>query len=80
MGDHDKAKEHYIKELAFVRLKKEQNIIVRIRDNGKGFNLQKIRKGLGFKIFEKRTHELNGILKIKSEIKKETTIEVVFKK
>lgn len=61
-------------------LKKEQNIIVRIHDNGKGFNLQKIRKGLGFKIFQERTHELNGILKIKSEIEKGTTVEVVFKK
>lgn len=61
-------------------LKREQNIIVRIHDNGKGFNPQKIRKGLGFKIFEERTHELNGILKIKSEIEKGTTIEVVFKK
>lgn len=61
-------------------LKNEQNIIVRIHDNGKGFNLQKIRKGLGFKIFEERTHELNGLLKIKSEIEKGTTVEVVFKK
>ncbi|HXJ99682.1 MAG TPA: ATP-binding protein [Gelidibacter sp.] len=63
-----------------VLLKKEQNIFIRIHDNGKGFNLQKIKNGLGFRIFEERTTELNGVLKIKSEIGKGTTIEVVFKK
>ena len=63
-----------------VLLKKEQNIIIRIHDNGIGFNIQKVKKGLGFRIYEERTSELNGVLKIKSEIKKGTTIEVVFKK
>lgn len=45
-----------------------------------GFNPQKTKKGLGFRIFEERTKELNGILNIKSEQGKGTTIEVIFEK
>lgn len=58
-------------------LKKNNQIIIRIHDNGVGFDLQKNKKGLGFKIFEERVNELGGALKIKSEQGKGTTIEVV---
>lgn len=58
-------------------LKKNNRIIIRIHDNGVGFDLQKNKKGLGFKIFEERVNELGGALKIKSEQGKGTTIEVV---
>lgn len=61
-------------------LKRDNQIIIRIHDNGIGFNPQKTKKGLGFRIFEERTKELNGILNIKSEQGKGTTIEVIFEK
>src|SRR5690606_9034230 len=58
-------------------LKKNNQIIIRIHDNGVGFDLQKSKKGLGFKIFEERVKELGGTLKIKSEQGKGTTVEVI---
>lgn len=61
-------------------LKKQNQVIIRIHDNGIGFNPQKVKRGLGFRIFEERTKELNGILNIKSEQGKGTTIEVIFEK
>lgn len=61
-------------------LKRKNKIIIRIYDNGIGFDLQKTKRGLGFKIFEERANELNGELSIKSEKGKGTTIEVVYKK
>lgn len=61
-------------------LKKHNQIIIRIHDNGIGFNTLKNKKGLGFKIFEERTNELKGTLNIKSEQGKGTTIEVIFKR
>lgn len=61
-------------------LKKQNQVIIRIHDNGIGFNPQKAKRGLGFRIFEERTKELNGILNIKSELGKGTTIEVTFEK
>jgi signal transduction histidine kinase len=61
-------------------LKRDNQIIIRIHDNGIGFNPQKAKRGLGFRIFEERTKELNGILNIKSEQGKGTTIEVIFEK
>lgn len=61
-------------------LKRKNKIIIRIYDNGVGFDLQKTKRGLGFKIFEERANELNGELSIKSEKGKGTTIEVVYKK
>lgn len=61
-------------------LKRDNQVIIRIHDNGIGFNPQKAKRGLGFRIFEERTKELNGILNIKSEQEKGTTIEVAFEK
>src|SRR5690606_27191906 len=61
-------------------LKRDNQIIIRIHDNGIGFNPQKTKKGLGFKIFEERANELKGILSIKSEQGKGTTIELSFEK
>lgn len=61
-------------------LKRDNQIIIRIHDNGIGFNPQKAKRGLGFRIFEERTKELNGVLNIRSEQGKGTTIEVIFEK
>ncbi len=60
-------------------LKKHNQLIIRIHDNGIGFDRHKNKKGLGFKTFEERVGELNGSLKIKSEQEKGTTVEVTLK-
>src|SRR5690606_5671410 len=59
-------------------LKKHNQVIIRIHDNGIGFNPQKAKRGLGFRIFEERTKELNGVLNIRSEQGKGTIIKVAF--
>ncbi|WP_160113274.1 tetratricopeptide repeat-containing sensor histidine kinase [Aequorivita antarctica] len=47
-----------------------------IEDNGKGFNLNKIKKGIGLKNIQSRTKRLNGALKIKSVLNKGTIIQI----
>jgi len=59
-------------------LKTGDKITIRIWDNGNGFNLEKVKYGIGLKNIEDRTNALEGKLKIISDIGNGTTIEVVF--
>lgn len=61
-----------------ILMRQESNIILRIHDNGIGFNPKRIRKGLGFRIIKERTEELQGKLRIVSEKNKNTFVEVIF--
>jgi signal transduction histidine kinase len=59
-------------------LKTGDKITIRIWDNGNGFNIEKVKYGIGLKNIEDRTNALEGKLKIISDIGNGTTIEVVF--
>lgn len=59
-------------------MRQESNIILRVHDNGIGFNPKRVRKGLGFRIIKERTEELQGKLRIVSEKNKNTFVEVIF--
>lgn len=59
-------------------MRRESDIILRIHDNGIGFNPKRVRKGLGFRIIKERTEELQGTLRIVSEKNKNTFVEVIF--
>lgn len=61
-----------------ILLKTADKITVRIWDNGIGFNPAKVREGIGLKNIRKRAEALNGQLRIASDSKTGTTIEVVF--
>lgn len=61
-----------------ILMRQESNIILRIHDNGIGFNPKRVRKGLGFRIIKERTEELQGKLRIVSEKNKNTFVEVIF--
>lgn len=61
-----------------ILMRQESNIILRIHDNGIGFNPKRVRKGLGFRIIKERTEELQGNLRIVSEKNKNTFVEVTF--
>lgn len=52
------------------------NLELSIRDNGKGMNLSKIRKGLGMKSLENRTEKLQGKIEVKSSPGSGTTIQL----
>lgn len=52
------------------------NIIVRIQDNGTGFNLTEIEEGNGLRSMNKRADELQGALTIKAVDPKGTLIEL----
>ena len=52
------------------------NLELSIRDNGKGMNLYKIRKGLGMKSLENRTEKLQGKIEVKSSPGSGTTIQL----
>ena len=58
-------------------LKTNENITVRIWDDGIGFNQEIVKKGIGLKNINKRAKTMNAQLKIESEIGKGTHIELV---
>lgn len=59
-------------------LKTGDKITIRIWDNGIGFNVGKVKQGIGLRNIKERTKTLNGELKITSKIGNGTTIEVIF--
>lgn len=61
VNKHAKATECYV---SIYELSNE--IIVQIRDNGKGFNINKSKKGIGLRNMHHRIQELKGILEIDS--------------
>ncbi|RUT68369.1 hypothetical protein D0817_21845 [Flavobacterium cupreum] len=59
-------------------LKTGDKITIRIWDNGIGFNVEKVKQGIGLKNINERTKALNGELKITSSTGNGTTIEIIF--
>ena len=58
-------------------LKMDKNIIIRIWDNGIGFNVKRAKKGIGLKNITDRCQQMNAELKITSVANEGTKIEVV---
>ncbi len=52
----------------------KESLVVNIKDNGVGFNVKRVKKGIGIKNMKSRIQKLNGIFSIQSESNKETTI------
>jgi nitrate/nitrite-specific signal transduction histidine kinase len=57
-------------------LREKNSIVLKIEDNGRGFEQNKIMSGNGMANMKKRAEQMKGIFKINSEIKKGTLIEV----
>lgn len=55
---------------------KNSVICLTIRDDGRGFSVQKSKKGIGLKNINSRVEELNGIAQFESEIDKGTIITI----
>jgi signal transduction histidine kinase len=66
------------KRCLIMLLKTDGKITVRIWDNGIGFQPEKTKDGIGLRNIRARTAEMGGTLRINSEGKSGTTIEVVF--
>lgn len=65
---------------AHVFIKKEgESVLVKVNDDGVGFDPDKAKGGIGIKNLKKRASLLNGELSIESAPGKGSTIEVVFK-
>ncbi len=61
-----------------VALKKEKTMLsLIVVDNGKGFDTQQMRSGVGLDSMRERVVQLNGTLKIESEMGQGTTIAIV---
>lgn len=63
----------------FVRLEltnEDRLIYIYIEDNGKGFNINKVREGIGLKNIRSRTKRLNGTIAIKSVLNVGTIIQI----
>jgi signal transduction histidine kinase len=59
-------------------LKTGAKITIRIWDNGIGFNLEKVKRGIGLKNIQQRTKLLHGEFKITSSSANGTNIEIIF--
>ncbi|WP_158009637.1 tetratricopeptide repeat-containing sensor histidine kinase [Tenacibaculum todarodis] len=51
-------------------------VFLTISDNGKGFNVDDKKNGIGLKNIKERTEEINGIFTIESKLEKGTTIKI----
>jgi signal transduction histidine kinase len=61
-------------------LKKNDQIEIEIKDNGKGFDINTIDFGNGLHNMKKRVEEVNGVLKIESNINRGTIINILIHK
>lgn len=68
----------HAKRCLIILLKTDGKITIRIWDNGIGFNTDKVKEGIGLRNIRTRVEEMRGTLRINSEGKGGTTIEVVF--
>ena len=50
------------------------NLIIHIKDDGKGFQVQKKRKGIGMKNIQSRVQKLKGVLEFTSTIGEGTSV------
>jgi signal transduction histidine kinase len=57
----------------------KNNLVLLIRDNGKGFDPHQITEGNGLKNMRKRAEEIGGRFLIESEIGNGTTIQLILK-
>lgn len=57
-------------------LKEEDNLLLEIFDDGKGFSPNKKKKGIGLQNIEARVKSCNGIVEFKSRVNQGTTISV----
>ena len=53
------------------------NLVVKISDDGEGFKINKVKKGIGLHNIKTRTIECEGTLEIKSKKDEGTTISIV---
>lgn len=55
----------------------EGRIVLKVTDNGKGFEVDKKYRGMGLRSIKDRVELLNGTIQIKSEINKETFVLII---
>lgn len=52
----------------------KENLIIHLKDDGNGFDIKKVTKGIGIKNMKSRVQKLKGTLEIQSELKQGTSI------
>ena len=67
------------KKVSVTISKKEQEVEMNIRDDGRGFDTTKIYNGNGMSTLKKRGEELNGCFKIQSHPNEGTVVHLKFK-
>ena len=55
---------------------KNNVILLTVEDDGRGFNINKARKGIGLKNFDSRAHEVGGKVEIFSKEGKGTKVKI----
>jgi signal transduction histidine kinase len=57
--------------------KKDTDLVIKIIDNGIGFNVNRAKKGIGIQNIKSRTKECKGILELKSKKEEGTSITII---
>jgi ligand-binding sensor domain-containing protein/two-component sensor histidine kinase len=76
---HNAVKYAQCNEVQIDFLQTDQQIILNIKDNGRGFNIQQQNKGNGLQNMQQRADEIKAKLAINSEKEKGTCVSVSFK-
>ena len=56
---------------------KNNVIFIEIKDDGKGFNIAKAKKGIGLKNIQSRVKDIKGELKVSSQINLGSSFEIL---
>ena len=71
------AKKHAAAKNVVLSFSETKNaVFLTISDNGKGFNVDAKKTGIGLKNMKERIEEINGVFSIKSELEKGTNIDI----
>ena len=71
------AKKHAAAKNIILSFSETKNaVFLTISDNGKGFNVDAKKTGIGLKNMKERIEEINGVFSIKSELEKGTNIDI----
>jgi len=71
------SKKHAVAKNVVLSFSETKNaVFLTISDNGKGFNVDDKKSGIGLKNMKERIEEINGVFSIKSELEKGTNIDI----
>jgi len=73
---HNVLKHAFAKKVTLIFMTDKKNLVLKIKDDGIGYNIHQRHKGIGIKNIESRIKKLNGVLNISSKQSEGTTLTI----